>query len=106
MQAMCESLKHLLVGKDLEADILANIMEFSRTLTQDGQLRWIGPEKGVLALACGALLNAVWDLWARKENKPLWEMVVDMEPEQLIECIDFKCAPSLASSASAFEPVR
>jgi L-fuconate dehydratase len=73
--AMCEALKHLVVGKDLEAEILPNLMDFPRTLTQDGQLRWIGPEKGVLALACGAILNAVWDLWARKEGKPMWAMV-------------------------------
>ena len=53
-------------------------MTFSRTLTQDGQLRWIGPEKGVLAMACGAVLNAVWDMWARKLGKPLWELVVDI----------------------------
>ena len=82
---MCRSLQHLIVGKDLEADILSDVMGWSRSLTQDGQLRWIGPEKGVLAMACGAVINAVWDLWARIEGKPLWELVVDMEPEQLVE---------------------
>jgi L-fuconate dehydratase len=50
--AMCESLKYLVVGKDFEADILSDLVGFSRTLTQDGQLRWIGPEKGVLAMCC------------------------------------------------------
>ena len=85
--AMCEALEHLVVGKSLEDDILSDLMGFSRTLTQDGQLRWIGPEKGVLALACGAILNAVWDMWARREQKPLWEMVCDMEPEELIKVL-------------------
>ena len=56
---MCRSLQHLVVGKDLEADILSDLMGWSRSLTQDGQLRWIGPEKGVLAMACGAVINAV-----------------------------------------------
>ena len=78
-------------------------MTFSRTLTQDGQLRWIGPEKGVLALACGAILNAVWDMWSRKEGKPLWEMVCDMEPAQLIECIDFKHITDVITPEEALE---
>ena len=85
----CESLRALVVGADLD-DILADPMAFSRRLTQDGQLRWIGPEKGVYAMACGAVLNAVWDLWARRAGKPLWEFVCEMEPEQLVELIDFK----------------
>ena len=63
---------------------------FYYQITQDGQLRWLGPEKGVIHMAAGAILNAIWDLWARKEKKPLWELVVDMEPEELVEFIDFK----------------
>jgi len=86
----CHSLADLVIGKDLEKDILSDMMRFSRTLTQDGQLRWIGPEKGVLSMACGAVLNAVWDLWTRQAGKPLWEFVAEMEPETLIELIDFK----------------
>jgi len=76
-------------------------MGWSRSLTQDGQLRWIGPEKGVLAMACGAVINAVWDLWARIEGKPLWELVVDMEPEQLVELIDFKHISEVVSKEEA-----
>jgi len=87
---MCESLEHLVVGKDLEVDILPDLMGFSRTLTQDGQLRWIGPEKGVLSMACGAILNGIWDMWTRKEGKPLWEFVCEMEPETLNNLIDYK----------------
>ena len=88
--ACCESLAFLVVGKDFEKDILSDLVGFSRTLTQDGQLRWIGPEKGVLSMACGAVLNAVWDLWCRIKRMPLWEMVAEMEPEDLVELIDFK----------------
>ena len=69
---MCEALEHLVIGKSLEDDILSDLMTFSRTLTQDGQLRWIGPEKGVGHMAVGAIVNAVWDLFAKVEGKPLW----------------------------------
>ena len=103
VSAMCTALEHLVVGLSLEDDILSDLMTFSRTLTQDGQLRWIGPEKGVLALACGAILNAVWDMWSRKEGKPLWEMVCDMEPAQLIECIDFKHITDVITPEEALE---
>eukprot|EP01043_Picozoa_sp_COSAG02_P006083 COSAG02_NODE_170_length_31534_cov_33.568498_2_plen_239_part_00 len=104
--AMCEALEHLVVGKSLEDDILSDLMGFSRTLTQDGQLRWIGPEKGVLALACGAILNAVWDMWARREQKPLWEMVCDMEPEELVKVIDFKHITDVITEAEALELLK
>lgn len=103
---MCESLTELVVGKDLDKDILSDVMGFSRTLTQDGQLRWIGPEKGVLAMACGAVLNAVWDLWSRRAGKPLWEFVVEMEPEQLVELIDFKHMTDVITKAQALELLR
>ena len=63
---------------------------FWRSLTQDSQLRWLGPEKGAIHLATAALVNAVWDLWAKAERKPLWKLLVDMPPEQLVRCIDFR----------------
>ena len=53
------------------------------------QLRWLGPEKGILHMATGAVINAVWDLWAKREGKPLWKLVVDLPPEQLVSCLDF-----------------
>ncbi|XP_037311711.2 mitochondrial enolase superfamily member 1 isoform X3 [Pungitius pungitius] len=53
-------------------------------------MRWLGPEKGVIQLAVAAVLNAVWDLWARAEGKPLWKLLVDMDPRQLVSCIDFR----------------
>lgn len=62
---------------------------FSRELTGDSQFRWLGPEKGVVHLATAALLNAVWDLYARIEKKPLWKLLADLEPEQIVRSIDF-----------------
>jgi L-fuconate dehydratase len=83
------ALGHHVLGKSLD-DIHANWIEFWRSLTQDTQLRWIGPEKGAIHLATAAIVNAVWDLLSRRANKPLWKMIVDMSPEELVSCIDFK----------------
>lgn len=60
-----------------------------RTLTQDGQMRWLGPEKGVIGLAVNAIMNAFWDMWARQKKQPFWKLVCNMEPEELIKMIDF-----------------
>ncbi|KAM4606609.1 mitochondrial enolase superfamily member 1 isoform 1-T1 [Polymixia lowei] len=84
-----EALSGLVVGKSLE-EIVSDFRGFYRLLTSDGQMRWIGPEKGVIQLATAAVLNAVWDLWARAEGKPLWKLLVDMDPRQIISCIDFR----------------
>uniref|UniRef100_A0A8B9LSG7 Collectin subfamily member 12 n=1 Tax=Astyanax mexicanus TaxID=7994 RepID=A0A8B9LSG7_ASTMX len=84
-----EALSALVIGKSLE-DIVSDFRSFYRLLTSDGQMRWIGPEKGVIQLATAAILNAIWDMWARAEGKPLWKLLVDMEPKQLIRCIDFR----------------
>jgi L-fuconate dehydratase len=87
--AAIRALGPLVVGKTLES-IVAEMRRFWRSLTSDGQLRWIGPEKGALHLATGAVVNAVWDLYAKREGKPLWKLLVDMTPEQLVACIDFR----------------
>ena len=63
---------------------------FWRDVTGDSQLRWLGPEKGVIHMATAALVDAVWDLWAKAEGKPLWKLIVDMSPEQLVGCVDFR----------------
>jgi L-fuconate dehydratase len=82
------ALKHHVVGRALE-DILADLRVFYRDLTADKQLRWLGPEKGILHMATGAILNAVWDLWARREGKPLWKLLVDLSPAEIVGAIDF-----------------
>jgi len=83
-----ESLSYLLIGKSL-ASFTDNMGEFWKMITGDSQLRWLGPEKGVIHLATGALVNAVWDLYAKAEQKPLWRLLADMNPAQLVSCIDF-----------------
>jgi L-fuconate dehydratase len=83
-----ESLKHHVIGHTLES-FTADMAGFWKSLTRDSQLRWVGPEKGVIHLATAALVNAVWDLYAKAEGKPLWKLLVDMSPEQLVSCIPF-----------------
>ena len=86
--AAVHALKHHVIGRDLDA-ITADMRSLFRDLTVDKQLRWLGPEKGILHMATGAILNAVWDLWAKREKKPMWKLLVDLTPEQLVSTIDF-----------------
>ncbi len=87
--AAIKALAPLVIGKRLDS-LTANMGAFWRMITGDSQLRWIGPEKGVIHLATAAVVNAVWDLYAKAEGKPLWKLLVDMTPEQLVSCIDFR----------------
>ncbi|CAL8293601.1 unnamed protein product [Lota lota] len=100
-----KALSGLVVGKTLE-EIVGDFRGFYRLLTSDGQLRWIGPEKGVIQLATAALLNAVWDLWARAEGKPLWKLLVDMSPEQVVSCIDFRYITDALTEQEALDLLR
>jgi L-fuconate dehydratase len=84
-----EYLTHFAVGRTLSS-IADDFVAFARTLTDESQFRWLGPEKGVIHLATGALLNAVWDLYARVEGKPLWRLLAEMETERLLSAIDFR----------------
>jgi len=86
--AAINALSYLLKGKTLE-DIASDMAGFWRMITGDSQLRWLGPEKGVIHLATGAVVNAVWDLYAKSEGKPLWKLISDMTPQQIVSCIDF-----------------
>jgi len=83
-----ESLSHLVIGKSL-ASFTKNMGAFWKMITSDSQLRWLGPEKGVIHLATGAIVNAVWDLYAKIEGKPLWKLIADMSPEEFVSCVDF-----------------
>lgn len=87
--AAIEAMRHLVVGLALD-DIACNMGAFWRRVTSDSQLRWIGPDKGAIHLATGAVVNAVWDLWAKAEGKPVWRLVAELTPEQLVRCIDFR----------------
>jgi L-fuconate dehydratase len=88
------------VGRTLE-DIAGDMAGFWRDLVGDSQLRWLGPEKGVVHLATAALVNAVWDLYAKAERKPLWKLLSDMSPEQLVACVDFRYIDDVLSPAEA-----
>jgi L-fuconate dehydratase len=87
--AAIEAMRHLLVGLELSW-IAADMGRFWRHVTSDSQLRWIGPDKGAIHLATGAVVNAAWDLWAKAEGKPVWKLVADMSPAELVRCIDFR----------------
>jgi len=83
------AMEHLVIGLDLDW-IAADMGRFWRHITSDSQLRWIGPDKGAIHLATGAVVNAVWDLWAKSVGKPVWQLVGEMSPEELVRCIDFR----------------
>jgi L-fuconate dehydratase len=76
-------------GRRLSA-LTDDLRIFSRQLTDDSQFRWLGPEKGVTHMAAAALINAVWDLYARQRNKPLWRLLSDMSPEEIVRLVDFR----------------
>src|SRR4051812_27531616 len=79
----------LIVGRTLE-DIVADLGAFWRSLASESQLRWLGPEKGVIHISMAAIVNAVWDLHAKRERKPLWKLLADMTPRQIVRAIDFR----------------
>ena len=87
--AAIEALAPAVRGR-LLSDIVDNMGDFWRSLTNHSQLRWLGPEKGVIHLATAALVNAVWDLWAKERGVPVWQLVADLEPEQFVDCIDLR----------------
>jgi L-fuconate dehydratase len=87
--AACHALFPMVLNRSLES-ITADMGAFWHMITGDSQLRWIGPEKGVIHLATAAVVNAVWDLWAKVEQKPLWKLLSDMSPDELVRCIDFR----------------
>src|SRR2546425_5108224 len=87
--AAIRSLAPFVQGLTLE-EIKADMARFWRRLTSDSQLRWVGPEKGVLHLATAAVVNAVWDLYAKVEGSPLGKLLAALSPEELVRCIDFR----------------
>ena len=97
-----ESLSDAIKGKYLD-DITNNWLGFYYSIVNDSQLRWIGPEKGVIHLATAALFNALWDLKAKYERKPLWQLICDMSPDELIAIIDFKYIEDALTKNEALE---
>ncbi|CAM1645912.1 L-fuconate dehydratase [Bartonella apis] len=103
--AAIKAMRHLVVGMDLE-EIKRSPRKMWRTLTSDSQLRWIGPDKGAIHLATGAIVNAIWDLWAKNEGKPVWKLVADMTPEELVNCIDFRYLTDCVEEDEATDLLR
>src|SRR5260221_6223965 len=99
------SLTSRIVGVTTEW-IVENPGRFWRYITGDSQLRWIGPDKGAMHLATGAVVNAVWDLLSKEAGKPVWRFVGDMSPEQLVSCIDFRYLTDVITPAEALDIFR
>jgi L-fuconate dehydratase len=93
------------VGRTVE-DIAGDMAGFWRGLVSDSQLRWLGPEKGVVHLATAAVVNSVWDLYAKVQGKPLWKLLADMSPEELVACIDFRYIEDALTPREALELLR
>ena len=105
LTAAIDAYARLLVGRDIE-ELIYDLGAASRLLIHDSQLRWLGPEKGVTQMACGALVSALWDIRARRENKPLWLLLAEMTPEELVSVVDFTHIRDALSPEEALEILR
>ena len=103
--AAIEALAPLVLGRTLES-FAEDMGAFWRHVTGDSQLRWLGPEKGVIHLATAAMVNAVWDLYAKSEGKPLWKLLSDMGPEELVRCVPFRYMTDAITPEEALEILR
>jgi L-fuconate dehydratase len=103
--AAIEALVPHVVGKTVD-ELFADLGGLWRRLVTDSQLRWLGPEKGVIHLATAAIVNAVWDLCAKVEGKPLWKLLADMAPEQVLSCVDFRYIEDALTAEEALAILR
>jgi len=103
--AALAALRPMVVGRNAR-DIANDLGAFARQLTGDSQLRWLGPEKGVMHMAIGAVINAAWDLAARMAKKPVWRFIADMTPEQLVDQIDFRYITDALTPEQALAMLR
>lgn len=103
--AAVEAIAPLVTGLTLEA-IAEDMAGFWRRVVGDSQLRWVGPEKGVIHLAAAAVVNAAWDLLAKAAGKPLWKLLADMTPEELVRCVDFRYITDALTADEAVEMLR
>ena len=98
--AAIQALAPWVVGSDAET-LFADMGAFYRRLIGISQFRWLGPEKGVMHMAIGAVLNAVWDLFAKSRGVPVWKLLADMSPEEVVELIDFRYLTDVLTPESA-----
>ena len=100
--AAIRAVEPLVVGLDVD-EVLDDMGGFWRLLTHDSQLRWLGPEKGVMHMAVGAVVNAVWDLYARRRGLPLWKLLSDLSPKQVVQLVDFRYLSDVLSADEALD---
>jgi L-fuconate dehydratase len=103
--AAVDALRPLFADWSIE-DACADMGAFWRALTGDSQLRWIGPEKGVIHLATAAVVNAMWDLFAKREGEPLWRLLAGMSPEQLVALVDWRYLTDALTPEEAVDLLR
>ncbi|MGN6797993.1 MAG: enolase C-terminal domain-like protein [Gaiellaceae bacterium] len=99
------ALAPLVIGRSLEG-ITADMRSFWRSLVSDDQLRWLGPEKGVMHMATAAVVNAVWDLRAKVAGVPVWQLLAEMSPEELVSTVDFRYIDDVLTPEEAIELLR
>ncbi len=103
--AAIAALRPYLVGRDVDA-VLGDLGGFWRELVHDSQLRWLGPEKGVMHMAISAVVNALWDLRAKRAGLPLWRLLSELTPEQLVDLVDFRYLTDALTPDEALEILR
>ncbi len=103
--AALNALREMIVGRDVAA-VLDDLGGFARDLAADSQLRWLGPEKGVMHMAIGAVINAAWDMAARRAGKPLWRLIAEMSPAQIVDLVDFRYISDALTPGEALAILR
>ncbi|MBY8880480.1 enolase C-terminal domain-like protein [Actinacidiphila acidipaludis] len=103
--AAIRTLRPYVVGRAVDS-VTGDLGAFYRLLTHDSQLRWLGPEKGVMHMAAGAVVNAAWDLAARQAGRPVWELLAAMTPEQIVGLVDFRYLSDALTPDEALEILR
>lgn len=98
-------LSHELVGKDIEV-LMSEFGSFQRSLAEHHQIRWLGPHKGVIHLALASITNACFDLWAKSRGVPLWKLLLELEPNQLVSLIDFSYLEEVLTPAEACSIIK
>jgi L-fuconate dehydratase len=104
-RAAIDALSPMVIGLPLEKS-LADLGEFSRRLIYDSQLRWLGPEKGIMHMAIAAVVNAMWDLKAKREGRPLWKLLAELSPEQIVDLVDFRYLTDALTRDEALDILR
>jgi L-fuconate dehydratase len=104
-QVAISALEPWVLGRDVDA-VLGDLGAIGRELTSDPQLRWLGPEKGIIHMATGAVLNALWDLKAKRAGKPLWKLLADLSPEEIVDIVDLRYLSDVLTPGEALDLLR